>query len=389
MNIADRFTSENFPLRLIALITWLLVSYTIVFNLPELFSMDKRSIDQPPHISLFDQLHMSFWLILYLVGNLMATSGDPYGLIRVHHKLGVLLMSVCLFPIVLFGPKQDEQLILLVVLAAVLGYIIPAKRAFVIIAVFYLVVGGIYRWRWYRDFYWPGSLMYLGFCVFALISNNIARRESLARKELTTAHKQLVATQQLLTDSAISDERLRIARDLHDGIGHHLTALSLQLEVAKNLAKGKVLEHVEQAQALSKLLLADVRQVVSDTRSVPSLNINNSLERLMESAKGRAELKIDSNLSIKSTRIVEALFRLVQEIITNSNRHSPTHQLKVSLTESTTDWILKTEEGGEKAVDIIPGSGISGMRERVEALGGNFELSTNYGVSYNISLPKT
>ena len=62
------------------------------------------------------------------------------------------------------------------------------------------------------------------------------------------------------------DERRRIARELHDLVGHHLTALTLNLEVVTHLVDGKVLGHVQQAHSLAKLLLADVREVVSEMR---------------------------------------------------------------------------------------------------------------------------
>jgi signal transduction histidine kinase len=387
MTLKNWFSGPNLPLRLTAFITWILVSYTIVFNAPEFLSADPY-YGETEDFTLFDQLHMAFWLLLYYAGTFLGTLGNPYGGIQSRHRIGSLIMGLCLFPIVLFGPKQDEQLILLVILAGVLGYAASLRRTLVVIAILHLAITGIYRWRWYQDFYWPGSLLYFGFCLFAMVSNNIARRESVAREELAVAHKQLLATQQLLTESAIQDERLRISRDLHDALGHHLTALSLQLEVAKKLVIGKALEHVEQAQALSKMLLSDVRQVVADTRRVPGLNIHTSLQQLMESAKGHAELNVQPQLDIKNSRVVETLFRLVQEIITNSNRYSQTGRLVIDLEEADKSWRLQASDGGQKSISIKPGAGIRGMRERVEALRGSFELKTDKGLAYHILLPK-
>jgi len=192
----------------------------------------------------------------------------------------------------------------------------------------------------------------------------------------------------LLTDSAVNDERLRISRDLHDALGHHLTALSLQLEVAKKLAEDKALSHVEQAQAISKLLLADVRQVVADVRSLPNVDIRASLNQLAQSAKATVNLEIADNLHIANSRIAETLFRLVQEIVTNSNRHSKTGRLNIRLFENDNAWLLQANDDGKTALNIVPGAGINGMRERVQDMGGTFTLSTQHGMHYEIRLPK-
>ena len=72
---------------------------------------------------------------------------------------------------------------------------------------------------------------------------------------------------ELLEISSRTTERLRIARDLHDLLGHHLTALSLNLEVASHLATGEANEQIEKSKAITKLLLGDVRDVVSRLRN--------------------------------------------------------------------------------------------------------------------------
>lgn len=94
----------------------------------------------------------------------------------------------------------------------------------------------------------------------------LARSERDAREELARANAELVARQSLLAESSRIAERLRISRDLHDTLGHHLTALSLQLDVAARLASGQAAAHVREAHAITRLLLGDVRDVVSRMR---------------------------------------------------------------------------------------------------------------------------
>ena len=80
--------------------------------------------------------------------------------------------------------------------------------------------------------------VYLGFQMFALFTSYTALSEARAREELAQVNAELRATQALLAESSRTNERMRIARELHDLLGHHLTALSLNLEVASHVSEG-------------------------------------------------------------------------------------------------------------------------------------------------------
>ena len=81
------------------------------------------------------------------------------------------------------------------------------------------------------------ALVYFAFSLFALFSMHVAHAEMEARQKLAEANTELRMTTELLEISSRTSERLRIARDLHDLLGHHLTALSLNLEVASHLVQ--------------------------------------------------------------------------------------------------------------------------------------------------------
>ena len=117
------------------------------------------------------------------------------------------------------------------------------------------------------------SMLYAGFSGFVFITSLVAMQQLQAREEQRRLNAELRATRALLADSARVNERTRISRELHDLLGHHLTALSLNLEVAGHLSEGRVKEHVQQAHTLARLLLTDVREAVSQLREGGAINL--------------------------------------------------------------------------------------------------------------------
>ena len=100
--------------------------------------------------------------------------------------------------------------------------------------------------------------------------------------ELQVCRNDLQNTRLLATESSRIAERVRIARELHDLVGHHLTALTLNLEVASHLVEGNAKDKVRQAQSVAKLLLSDVREVVSQLRQDDAIDLTKALHSLVE-----------------------------------------------------------------------------------------------------------
>src|SRR6185436_21028322 len=90
----------------------------------------------------------------------------------------------------------------------------------------------------------------------------LAASEQRSRRDLQQRARELLATQQMLADSSRVAERTQISRELHDTLGHSLTVLSVNLELASHLTDGRAAEAVTKAQTVARMLLADVREVV-------------------------------------------------------------------------------------------------------------------------------
>jgi signal transduction histidine kinase len=225
--------------------------------------------------------------------------------------------------------------------------------------------------------------LYLSLSTLTFITSFVAQRQTQAREELRVVNSELRATQLLLAEGERAGERLRISRELHDVVGHHLTALSLNLEVASHLVSGKALEHVKQAQSVSKLLLADVRQVVSALRGSDTVDLDRTLRELVASAPAPdIHLNLPDPFKIADARRAQVLVRLTQEILTNTMRHARARNLWLEFSRSKDMVELVARDDGRGSSDVKPGNGLTGMRERLEVFGGSLDIETRPGYGF-------
>ena len=225
--------------------------------------------------------------------------------------------------------------------------------------------------------------LYLSLATLTFITSFVARRQTEAREELRVVNSELRATQLLLAEGERAGERLRISRELHDVVGHHLTALTLNLEVATHLVTGKALEHVKQAQSISKLLLADVRQVVSALRGSDTVDLDKTLRELVASAPAPVvHLKLPDPFRIADARRAQVLVRLTQEILTNTMRHARARNLWIEFSLDGDDVELVARDDGRGTEKVKAGNGLTGMRERLEIFGGSLDIETRPGFGF-------
>jgi signal transduction histidine kinase len=225
--------------------------------------------------------------------------------------------------------------------------------------------------------------LFLGMSLFAFMGSLAAVRQSFARDELRKVNSELRATQALLAENTRIAERVRIARELHDLVGHHLTALTLNLEVATHLVEGKALEHVQQAHSLAKLLLADVREVVSDMRRDDKVDLTQALRTLVEGVpEPRIHLDLPSKLVMTDPKRAHLLLRCAQEIITNSVRHANAKNLWIRLSTASDGVAMSARDDGHGVDSVQAGNGLRGMRERLVQLGGKLEVESQQGAGF-------
>jgi signal transduction histidine kinase len=225
--------------------------------------------------------------------------------------------------------------------------------------------------------------LFLGISLFAFMSGVVALRQHAARDELRKVNSELRATQALLAENTRIAERVRIARELHDLVGHHLTALTLNLEVATHLVDGKGLEHVQQAHSLAKLLLVDVREVVSDMRDDDKVELASALRTLVEGVpEPHIHLDLPMELSMTDPLRAQVLLRCAQEMITNSVRHAQARNLWISLVPDENGVAMIARDDGRGVSAVEAGNGLKGMAERLKQLGGELKIETSPGAGF-------
>ena len=222
------------------------------------------------------------------------------------------------------------------------------------------------------------ALGYMGFSSFVFVTALVARQQAEAREEQRRLNAELRATRALLGESVRVNERTRISRELHDLLGHHLTALSLNLEVAGHLTpEGRAREHVQQAHTLAKLLLTDVREAVSQLREGGAIDLAAALQPLSENVPAiDIHMDIEAPLTLDDPERAHVLLRCTQEIITNAVRHANAHNLWISVRREGCNIVVDARDDGRGADLLVAGNGLRGMRERLAQYGGDLRIET-------------
>jgi signal transduction histidine kinase len=215
----------------------------------------------------------------------------------------------------------------------------------------------------------------------------VGKQQAEAREEQRRLNAELRATRALLAESSRLTERTRISRELHDLLGHHLTALSLNLEVATHLSEGRVQEHVRQAQSLAKLLLSDVREAVSQLRDDDAIDLSEALTTLIEGVPALdIHLDYPDHLRVTDPARAHVLLRCAQEIITNAVRHAGASSLWLAISRDQTGIAIRARDDGRGADQYDVGNGLRGMRERLAEFGGKLQIETARGKGFSIDL---
>ncbi|NJM86257.1 MAG: sensor histidine kinase [Hydrococcus sp. RU_2_2] len=238
--------------------------------------------------------------------------------------------------------------------------------------------------------------------IFVLMLVNALLSERQSRQKLTQAHDKLREYALKIENQATLQERNRIAREIHDSLGHALTAQSIQLENAllfcqSNSAKTQVF--LSQAKHLAAMALQEIRQSVATLRSNPleGRSLKDAINSLIQDVQSRTNITPNFDVSLThpfSTEINTTIYRIIQEALTNICKHSDATKVTLQLRTVSERLYLFIEDNG-KGFDPeqnTTGFGLQSMRERTEALRGKFYINSAIAlgcrITVDIPIPK-
>jgi signal transduction histidine kinase len=231
------------------------------------------------------------------------------------------------------------------------------------------------------------------FFVVKLVTTLLSERQ--AKDQLTVAHVQLRQYALQVEELASVRERNHIAREIHDSLGHTLTAQNIQLQTAVKLGQRdphKVQPFIEQALRLATEAMLEVRRSVSTLRAdVPEEpSLEEAIKSLVDDFRQGTGVSTDVILDVRSSippQLMKTLYRVVQEALTNISKHAHATNVKIDVSTTSEDVRLMIEDNGrgfQPDVKTRNKFGLRGMHERVVAIGGILHLQSELGAGCQI-----
>lgn len=233
------------------------------------------------------------------------------------------------------------------------------------------------------------------FALLAVYSERSRGQVQTLAAELAAANERLREYAMQAEELSAARERNRIAREIHDTLGHYLTVANVQLNAAKTLWTDhpeRAWEAVGKAQSLTREGLQDVRRSVASLRSSPLENCTLT-EAVANFAEKAATTDSVTTVVVRgrprplTPQAELSLYRAAQEGWTNARRHAAAKQIVITLDYAVSNSVtLRVADDGLGAAEeaVRTGFGLLGLRERAQLLGGRFSIETQAGAGFTL-----
>lgn len=232
------------------------------------------------------------------------------------------------------------------------------------------------------------------FLILQLVTTLIAERRTQAK--LTQANRQLRQYSLQIEELAAVQERNRIAREIHDSLGHALTSLNVQIQTVLKLWNhnpNEAYAFLEQAQQLGTMAMQEVRQSVSALRADDQEDapLQDDIATLVQEFCQSTGIPVHSALHLTTPLpaiVTRTLYRLTQEALTNICKHANASKVELTVKAELDHVYFAIADNGRGfcAEQSTFGYGLQGMQERVAALNGHFRLQTTLGEGCQITV---
>jgi signal transduction histidine kinase len=183
-----------------------------------------------------------------------------------------------------------------------------------------------------------------------------------------------------------NEERLRLARDLHDALGHSVAMISLQSAVAAEALPARVPEAQRAVAEIRDISVATMAELRGTVRRLRSLDSAVELPAGIDELPALAEQARGNGLDVRLVEVGDqrevpdalgrAAYRIVQEALTNVIRHANAAKVTVTLDRGPDALTMTVRDDGQGAAEVVEGNGVRGMRERATELGGQLQVTS-------------
>jgi signal transduction histidine kinase len=328
-------------------------------------------------------------MLLFLAGFALRARGYAEHARDARNVASLFLMIVSALALLALGPSTFTP-ILLAVIAVAIGAIYPPRAAVTALVLLNLAFLAVLMTRWRNES--PGFVLFIYglFQAFALLTTLDRMRAQQKSRELREVNAQLLATRELLAESARDGERLRVSRELHDVAGHRLTALALNLELLAREAGVSQRREWLVSRALVTDLLSELSSVVASLRRHDGIDVREALRRIADAFPvPRIHLDLEEHVRIDGAERADVIVSAGREGLTNAVRHANARNIWLSLNQDAKTLRLEVRDDGMYRGAHVMGYGLRGMQERVELIGGRLgtDKSPEGGFRLQVILP--
>ncbi len=247
-------------------------------------------------------------------------------------------------------------------------------------------------------------VIFIIFCVFVIQEqrgtiekvNELYEKLSKANGELQQANEELQEYADMKEKMGQTKERNRLAREIHDTLGHTLTGISAGIDACIamiDIAPDKTKSQLEVISGVTREGIQEIRRSVSQLRpdALERLRLKDAIQKMVEDTNTLTNTNVSFDCRIQPLRFCEdeenAIYRVIQESLTNAMRHGQATQVDIRMWPEDGDVRLTIQDNGAGCKEIRPGFGTAHIRERIALLNGTVSFDGSHGFLVDATIP--
>jgi signal transduction histidine kinase len=341
----------------------------------------------------------TLYTLIGIYGYAFVARRPSYYLFWAYFTVQILLSGL----IVTLGKGAGFNALLMLPLAGQAVVMLPPRGVYAAsIGILMAYIGAVDLYSGGLGTLWNNLITFLAGLVFVVVFTQLNVEQEKARHEVERLAQELEEANRRLREYAVQAEELattrernRLAREIHDGVGHYLTTVFMQIQAAEATLEGdrpRAIDALEKAKKMTQAALTDVRRSVASLRSPleQSGPLSEMLVSLVNNCRApdlHIEFKISGSPRTLSPQVELACFRTAQEGLNNVQKHAHANHASVHLDYLASDRVrLSIEDDGSGSDDPIGGFGLLGLRERVHLVDGEMYTETAAGQGFILTI---